>query len=91
MIFLLEQVLHYSQMGLANRKNGTPSVQWELLQAFAANEGLLTWKSPQASRSNQKRRENLAKVLKAFFGIKEDPFENCDGGWRARFVVGADA
>ena len=28
-------VYHYAQVGLANRKNGRPSVQWELLSAFA--------------------------------------------------------
>jgi hypothetical protein len=84
-------VYHYAQVGLANRKNGRPSVQWELLSAFAAGNGTLTWRSPQADRRNQKRRELLARTLKRFFRLDDDPFEPYGNGWRALFQVsGAD-
>ena len=84
-------VFHYAQMGLVNRKNGAPSVQWELLRAFAAGAGRLTWRSPQADRRNQKRRELLARALRRFFRIDSDPFVPHDNGWRARFGIEADS
>jgi hypothetical protein len=81
-------VFHYAQMGMASRKNSKPTVQWELLEAFAQERGTLRWDSSHASRKNQKRRELLANNLRAFFRIPDDPFEaTTDGGWRARFRV----
>jgi hypothetical protein len=74
-------------VGLANRKTGRPSVQWELLSAFAAGNGTLTWRSPQADRRNQKRRELLARSLRRFFRLEEDPFEPYSNGWRTKFQV----
>jgi hypothetical protein len=80
-------VFTYTQMGLANRKNGNPSVQWELLRAFADGYGSLTWRSSQADRRNQKRRELLAQRLRQFFRIETDPFVTSGNGWRARFSI----
>jgi hypothetical protein len=60
-------VFHYAQMGMASRKNSKPTRQWDLLEAFAGGRGTLTWESSDASRKNQKRRELLAKDLRAFF------------------------
>ena len=80
-------VFNYTQLGLANRKNGSPSVQWELLRAFAAGSGILTWRSPAANRRNQKRRELLARALQAFFRIDGDPIVSQDDGWRTRFAI----
>jgi len=85
-------VFHYAQMGMANGKNSKPTRQWELLEAFAEARGTLTWKSPHADRKNQKRRELLAKDLRAFFRIDGDPMPlTADGGgWRARFTTRVD-
>jgi len=80
-------VFNYAQMGLANRKNGAPSVQWDLLRAFAAGSGILTWRSPAADRRNQKRRELLGRALQAFFRIAGDPIVPQDDGWRTRFAI----
>ena len=80
-------VFTYTQMGMTNRKNGNPSVQWELLRTFAAGHGILTWRSQQADRRNQKRRELLARNLQRFFRIPSDPFLPSGNGWRARFVI----
>ena len=55
------------------------------------NAGLLTWRSAQADRRNQKRRENLARMLKGFFRIDGDPFVPCGNGWRALFRVEVDS
>jgi len=53
--------------------------------------GLLTWRSPQANRRNQKRREMLALNLKRFLQIDRDPFVPCGNGWRALFAIEADS
>ena len=86
------KVCNYTQMGMAHKKNGNPTVQWALLRAFADERGILDWTSHQAHRRNQKRRENLARNLQAFFRIDGDPF--CvteDGkGWQARFLISPD-
>ncbi len=82
-------VCNYTQMGMANRKNGEPTVQWGLLRAFFEERGVLDWSSPHARRRNQKRRENLAQNLRSFFRIEGDPFCLTDDGkgWEARFRV----
>lgn len=74
-------------MGMANRKNAKPTVQWELLETFAEAHGLLDWRNRKASRKNQKRKENLAADLQRFFRIEGDPFALEGDGWRARFAV----
>jgi hypothetical protein len=83
------KVRNYSQMGMINKKNGNPTLQWELLRTFAEGHGILDWGSRGADRKNQKRKETLAKNLQDFFGISEDPFELTPGrkGWKARFKI----
>ena len=78
---------HFAQMGMANKKNAKPTVQWDLLETFAEGHGLLDWSSRKADRKNQKRRENLAANLQRFFRIDGDPFAVEGNGWRAKFAV----
>jgi hypothetical protein len=78
-------VYHCSQMGMASKRNGEPTVQWTLLRAFAEEDGTLTWKSPHANPRNQKRRELLAQTLRDFFRIDGDPIEALGTGWQTRF------
>ena len=82
-------VFNYTQMGMANKKNSNPTVQWDLLSTFATEHGTLDWTSSQAHRRNQKRREILAANLRAFFRIEGDPFRlTKDGkGWQSRFQL----
>lgn len=86
------RVLHYSQIGMADGRNARPTRQWELLRAFAQGYGTLTWKSRDADRRNQKRREYLARDLKAFFRIDGEPIVLTDDGkgWRTVFRIEAD-
>jgi hypothetical protein len=79
----------YTQLGMVDRRNAKPTQQWKLLEVFAENDGVLTWKSPKADPKNQKRHELLAKNLRAFLRIEGDPFVSTkDGkGWRARFSI----
>jgi hypothetical protein len=58
---------HYAQLGMADGRNARPTKQWDLLQVFARSHGVLSCKSPEAGRKNKKRRELLARDLKAFF------------------------
>ncbi len=85
-------VFNYTQMGMANKKNGDPTVQWELLKVFADEHGVLDWSSNKAHRLNQKRRELLAGKLRDFFRIEGDPFRmTINGkGWQARFLISSD-
>lgn len=71
----------YASMGFEDKRGRKPTLQWELLRAFAQARCHLTWKSPSAARQNQKRKETLSKQLRAFFGIADDPFEPRDDGW----------
>ncbi len=82
-------VFNYTQMGMANKKNGDPTLQWKLLETFAEERGTLDWSSDKADRKNQKRRELLAANLREFFRIEGDPFKMTkDGkGWQARFLI----
>ncbi len=84
---------HYAQMGMADGRNARPTKQWELLHVLAQNHGVLTWKSPDAGRKNKKRRELLARDLKAFFRIAGEPILLTDDGkgWRTVFALVSDA
>jgi len=87
----VHRVLTYTQMGMANKKNGKPTVQWELLWSFAQGNGLLDWSHSDADRKNQKRKEKLAGDLQAFFRIDGDPFQRAGNGWQAVFSVLPDS
>ena len=84
--------LNYTQMGMADGRNGNPTKQWELLRVFADNHGSLTWGSKGSSRDNQKRKENLATTLKAFFRIDGEPFRLTEDGkgWETAFAIDPD-
>ena len=85
-------VYEFTQVGMADmrsKKEPKPDVQWQLLIDFAENGGELTWRDSQADRRNAKRKELLAKGLKKFFGIEDEPFKPLPNGtgWRARFTL----
>jgi hypothetical protein len=77
----------FSELGMCDGRNKKPTKQWELLRDFAEEHGIIDWKSRKAGREKQKRREILAKDLRRFFRIDEDPFIAEGNGWRARFTV----
>lgn len=83
----------YSQVGMADGRNAKPTKQWDTLRSFARTYGVLTWDHPDADRRNQKRRENLARDLKAFFRIDGEPIEYVEQtkGWRTVFNLEPDA
>jgi hypothetical protein len=84
-------LLTYAQLGMARGTSSRPTLQWELLRQLAKRHGILEWKDPDASRNNQKRRERLAKDLKAFFRIEGDPIASSGNGWRCKFKLEPDS
>ena len=56
---------------------------------FANNGGEITWRDSAAHLKLEKRKQLLAKRLKAFFGVEDEPFETLPKGlgWRARFTI----
>lgn len=87
----VKQRCNYTQLGMASRRNGRPTRQWDLLRSFAAGYGSLDWSSRQADRSHQKQKELLSKRLRFVFRIDEDPFDLSGNGWRTRFALQPDA
>lgn len=84
-------VLHFTQLGMADaRKNpAEPNRQWALLVDFAEGDGVVRWSTTAENRRRQKQKEELSKLLRAFLGLSEDPFEPLEDrrGWRARFRI----
>jgi hypothetical protein len=84
--------LSYEQMGMADGRNGKPTLRWELLHLFGEGHGKLTWDSRGARPKLQKQRENLARDLKAFFRIGGEPIVlTADKkGWQTVFSIVPD-
>jgi len=82
-------VCNYTQMGMIDMRNSTPNASWELLKTIAGEHGSLTWDTPEAKREFKKQKERLAKALKKFFRIDEDPFKYLPTkkGWEALFAI----
>lgn len=83
--------LNYTQLGMASRRNGRPTRQWELLRIFAAGYGQFDWSNRQADRRHQKQKELLSKRLRAFFRIDGEPIRAAGNGWQTRFSIQPDA
>ena len=69
------RVCNYTQMGMANRKNGDPTRQWKLLEGFANSRGEIDWHGRHAALSVKKQKQELSKRLRTFFGLDDDPIE----------------
>jgi hypothetical protein len=82
-------VFEYTQLGMVNKKDGQPTLQWALLSEVADGRGEYRWPSLQDRGKLKKRRERLGDHLQAFFGIEDDPFVNLPhgAGFKARFTI----
>lgn len=79
-------------LGLKSAKNGKPKAAWTYLKAFAMQGGRLPVhhaKSTDTSK-HQKQKQALSKVLRAAFGIAEEPLPTVGDEYVARFVANAD-
>lgn len=86
-------IFNFAQMGMANARNNAPTLQWNLLHAFAEGHGALDWSSSGAHRRNQKQKDALSAKLAQFFRIEGAPFEVTPStagrgkGWKTRFAL----
>lgn len=67
-------VVNYKEMGFENSKNLKPNVQWIFLEILSNNNGAISWKDSNANDLIKKKKQLLAKGLKNYFNIDEDPF-----------------
>lgn len=83
------KICNFTQMEMVDERSSDPDKQWELLRSFMKGRGSLHWESEDADPRNQKRREILARTLRDFFGIDEDPFVYREDlkGWQAKFRI----
>jgi hypothetical protein len=65
----------YGEMGMLNRKNNKPTVQWRWLEGFANSHGEIDWKNKYSAVTLKKQKQELSKRLRAFFRIEDDPIE----------------
>ncbi len=82
-------VFNFTQMGMVDRRNGEPDVQWALLYSLAAGHGQISWRSGSADAKNKKRKQTLNERLTAFFGIRGEATVWDDGAkvYRCCFVL----
>ena len=99
---VVSNVYTYTEMGMADGRNKTPTIQWQLLRVFADGGGKIDWNSPGADRKRKKQVQLLARHLMDFFGIDEYPFKQIwkgkksDSdwkciGWEAKFRIFPEA
>jgi len=80
---------NYTQMGMANTRNGNPTIPWELLRAFADSHGQIDWQSQHASFKLKDQKPRLSKKLREFFRLTDDPIEYLkeEGCYRCLFTI----
>ena len=86
-------IFHYTQMGMANSRNAKPVKQWQLLQIYAENHGVLTWRDSGAAANVKKQTQQLNKKLVASLGIEGTPIEYDKSikGYRTVFAIDDDS
>ena len=80
---------NYTQMGMANTRNGNPTIPWELFRAFAESRGEIDWQSQHASFKVKDQKPRLSKKLREFFRLTDDPIEYLkeEGCYRCLFTI----
>jgi len=82
---------NYTQMGMANKRNGEATKQWTLLLDFAENRGEIDKNSPKETPYHflKKRKQELSRCLREFFRLDEDPIEwvKDEKCYRCRFRI----
>jgi hypothetical protein len=75
-----------SDVGMADRRSGKARQPWVWLSTFAMHGGRM----PTGRSSAQKHKQFVSERLVAFTGISEDPIEDEDGHYVAKFSLSAD-
>ncbi|MBF0297064.1 MAG: hypothetical protein HQL96_17920 [Magnetococcales bacterium] len=69
----VSETVNFSTMGMENKRSREPSVQWNLLLAFARHHGKITWKASEATQKIPQQVRRLNIDLERFFGISGHP------------------
>ncbi|MBF0296933.1 MAG: hypothetical protein HQL96_17250 [Magnetococcales bacterium] len=69
----MSETVNFSTMGMENKRSREPSVQWNLLLAFAQNHGKITWRSSDATQKIPQQVRRLNDDLERFFGLAGRP------------------
>jgi hypothetical protein len=79
---------NYEEMGFADGKSKQPILCWDFLHLLSTNKGVfpLGRLSEKDNNARKTQKRVLAKKLKAFFKIKEDPFEEYDR-WKKEYRI----
>ncbi len=89
----VSRLYNFTQMGMVDRRTGSPNKQWALLHGFAEEHGEFTWRNARANPKQKQQKQELKKVLQRFFGIEDvDPIiyirnSNGHGYYQALFSV----
>ena len=83
------RVLTDAQMGMAQKRNQKPTVEWAFLIDLANGHGTFVPPKHAGRIDYQKRHERLAEQLKKFFRIPSSPIRSLGPGrgWKARFTI----
>lgn len=65
---------NYKEMGFEDGNKLNPNQQWQFLKGLASAKGEICWKQSLKPERTQKIKQLLAKGLKEYFGLKDDPF-----------------
>jgi hypothetical protein len=82
----ITKMASYQDMGFEDSRKKRPNVQWHFLRLLAMPQfnGELSWEkisasgitNPKEQTNYKKKKQLLAKTLKNYFGIREDPFHS---------------
>jgi hypothetical protein len=78
------------QLGMKDARSGKPKRQWTYMKALARSGGVLPVDPPHGVRGHQKQKQELSALLRACFGITDEPIPVHGRDYRARFVIRAD-
>jgi len=85
---------NYEMMGFQDMRRKLPNKQWNLLELLSKRHGELSWSNNADMKlrdrnSVAKQKQLLAKKLKLFFKVNEDPFNNykSEHAYRTKFRV----
>lgn len=82
----VQRAITPADVGMADRRSGRARQPWIWLSTFARNGGRM----PTGRSSAQKHKQFVSERLVAFTGISEEPIEDEDGHYVAKFSLGAD-
>lgn len=82
----VQRAITPADVGMADRRSGKARQPWNWLSTFATHGGRM----PTGRSSAQKHKQFVSEKLVAFTGISEEPIEDEDGHYVARFRLSAD-